>query len=932
VGDGTTDDLAAFTAAFAAANSGDTVLMTAGKTYKVTNSLIVPEGVIFDGQDSTLNMYLSGNVLGVDMSSHTTIQHITVNVISATPASGPGNWQATINIGDYIYGSDVHNINVLDVTASTQRNDMTGAGIDIFGSAHDVYIDGYTYPDNNYRTTPFRVHWGNFDNPSAGTTHAYNLTLKNMVVGTINDTYGAIYLSSCYNFTIENITVKSCNTGIIGIVGDYGFYYAPIAIRSAGMYGSINNVTITKANTTGVTVQGITTLAPGTPDYRIAITFNDLDTTGGGALGGSGADLIHTDGTSFYNCHVTNHVRGVIMDGTSNTNIVGGNYSLNHREGILSLIANHINSNVLIDGNTVYGNGIAATGQYGIVIGNGSNVTIKNNIVGKAGESTQKYGIDITSGNTGIAIIDNNIISVSGGGIAYVVGTATSYGVLKTFNNNSIGAGITHYSGANIITTSTDPDNTRNCIGTAAPLSGDWITGDTVYNNALSADKYNYTGQNTGWICTASGAPGTWASFGVDDTTENLLLYYNWVNDIGNTTAIDATGNGHNGSIVNATRYKLPSDKYYRNFYGGSSVITVSHDDQFNTGASVTIGVWFKTIKAQTSEALYQYDTSAYKYLLYLTTDSKKLQFNIVTASGTSVSDYTLPSGSFADGEWHNVFAVYNRYDPETKRLKLYVDGTEVDTTEGYNENITTSAAGTVSIGKFNANYLNASLANIRLYSDAKTPGEIASILAYDAAMLNVPSYTITASQTTITESNTSITLTVTKSMINQYPFNVTISTIDGTATAGNEYSVINQVLTFAPGETIKTVALSIKDDGHVNSAIKTFTVALSNPTGNATLGTPSSVTIQITPVLKGEPDQAIRAGNMNLLLVVMLGVFVILYSLGSLLIALKTGFDTKIFLLIISGGIILGITLISFVVLTYLNGEMYNAIAAFNL
>jgi membrane-associated protease RseP (regulator of RpoE activity) len=63
-----------------------------------------------------------------------------------------------------------------------------------------------------------------------------------------------------------------------------------------------------------------------------------------------------------------------------------------------------------------------------------------------------------------------------------------------------------------------------------------------------------------------------------------------------------------------------------------------------------------------------------------------------------------------------------------------------------------------------------------------------------------------------------------------------------------------------------------------------------------------------------------------------MLGVFVVLYSLGSLLLALKTGFDPKIFLLIISGGIILGITMISFVVLTYLNGEMYNAIAAFNL
>jgi hypothetical protein len=194
------------------------------------------------------------------------------------------------------------------------------------------------------------------------------------------------------------------------------------------------------------------------------------------------------------------------------------------------------------------------------------------------------------------------------------------------------------------------------------------------------------------------------------------------------------------------------------------------------------------------------------------------------------------------------------------------------------------------------------------------------------------PTFTITTSSASVAEADTTITITITKTNTRDINSTVNLATSDGTAIEPNDYTAISQNLTFTPSEYTKSVILSIKDDGHVNSAIKTFTVALSNPTGNATLGTPSSVTIQITPVLKGEPDQAIRAGNMNLLLVVMLGVFVILYSLGSLLIALKTGFDTKIFLLIISGGIILGITLISFVVLTYLNGEMYNAIAAFNL
>lgn len=47
---------------------------------------------------------------------------------------------------------------------------------------------------------------------------------------------------------------------------------------------------------------------------------------------------------------------------------------------------------------------------------------------------------------------------------------------------------------------------------TAAPTTGNWAQGDTIRNSApveagTAGSKYIVTG----WICTASGTPGTWA-------------------------------------------------------------------------------------------------------------------------------------------------------------------------------------------------------------------------------------------------------------------------------------------------------------------------------------------------------------------------------------------------------------------------------------
>ena len=59
--------------------------------------------------------------------------------------------------------------------------------------------------------------------------------------------------------------------------------------------------------------------------------------------------------------------------------------------------------------------------------------------------------------------------------------------------------------------------------------------------------------------------------------------------------------------------------------------------------------------------------------------------------------------------------------------------------------------------------------------------------------------------------------------------------TVDGTATAGSDYTAASGTVTFAPGETRKTVNVRILDDT-VEDSGETFFVELSNPSSNATI------------------------------------------------------------------------------------------------
>jgi hypothetical protein len=75
-------------------------------------------------------------------------------------------------------------------------------------------------------------------------------------------------------------------------------------------------------------------------------------------------------------------------------------------------------------------------------------------------------------------------------------------------------------------------------------------------------------------------------------------------------------------------------------------------------------------------------------------------------------------------------------------------------------------------------------------------------------------------------------------------PASVDLATSDGTATSGADYTPFSGTLTFAPGETVKTVTLPLASDNAAEGD-ETAGLTLSNP-ARGTLGSPAGATLSI--------------------------------------------------------------------------------------
>ena len=93
----------------------------------------------------------------------------------------------------------------------------------------------------------------------------------------------------------------------------------------------------------------------------------------------------------------------------------------------------------------------------------------------------------------------------------------------------------------------------------------------------------------------------------------------------------------------------------------------------------------------------------------------------------------------------------------------------------------------------------------------------------------------ISVSDQTLAEASTNMTFTVSLDKSGIAPITVDYATSDGTAKAGSDYTSVSGTITFASGETSKSVIVPICGD-NILEADESFTVTLSNVTGTANL------------------------------------------------------------------------------------------------
>ena len=107
------------------------------------------------------------------------------------------------------------------------------------------------------------------------------------------------------------------------------------------------------------------------------------------------------------------------------------------------------------------------------------------------------------------------------------------------------------------------------------------------------------------------------------------------------------------------------------------------------------------------------------------------------------------------------------------------------------------------------------------------------------------PSFQLNASEFTISEDGGVVVATVTRSGSTEGEVTVGFTTTDETAQAGSDYSPNSGILTFADGETSKTITVTLLDDT-VLEGDEAFQISLRNPSGSFGLGGPTTSNVTI--------------------------------------------------------------------------------------
>jgi hypothetical protein len=509
-----------------------------------------------------------------------------------------------------------------------------------------------------------------------------------------------------------------------------------------------------------------------------------------------------------------------------------------------------------VTGHTALPNGVGVTAWIGMCTVGGSTDAEGNLISGNqtdlmvAGQGTDishnKIGTDVTGetalgfgGSAGIFVQNETTASVHDNVIvAHSIGIECFYSDHTTIYSNFIGVSASghalpntigiHVYQSNFTEIGTSGGNViaRN-VGAGIQVDGasirNSIRGNSIHHNGIGIDLAN----------TSSGDGVTGNDFGDGDSGPNLLQNYpflNSVSSIAGQTTITGTINTTANQLLTLDFYNssqcgnsgfgegetpLTSTTVQTNASGngtftltfaatlnpGSTVAATATDpfgntSEFSQCRTVTGAGTF--VFSSSTNSINESSASITVFVNRTNGTAGAASVNYATANGTASagSDYTATSGtlSFADGESSKSFSISITNDA------VY---------EG-NETFTVSLSGTTNGSAVG----NPSTQTITIFDNEQPP----SITIADVSLLEGNSGT------------SNMTFTVTLTGATTVPASVPYQTFSNSAQSGADYQSVNGTLTFAVGETQKTITVPIIGDT-IPENDETFYVQLFTPT-----------------------------------------------------------------------------------------------------
>lgn len=239
---------------------------------------------------------------------------------------------------------------------------------------------------------------------------------------------------------------------------------------------------------------------------------------------------------------------------------------------------------------------------------------------------------------------------------------------------------------------------------------------------------------------------------------------------------------------------------------GSPLTVTIQNDD----AAELTISVGTTSISEE--------DTT-----IPVTVTLSNSSPNVVTV------DYATSDSTAAAGEDYVAMSGTLAFAPSELTKTLFISITE-DSLDELDEafSIILSNATNAALGV-------PSSASITIIDDDGNP----SIYFVDPADNTAP-----ASTYTISETEGTVDVVIALSNVSGTTVSVGVSSTDGTATSGSDFTAVNENVTFVAGEITKTLSIPISNDTSYESN-EAFSLSLNNPT-NAVLGATSSALVTI--------------------------------------------------------------------------------------